>query len=146
MVFSRKHSFYYSFIYLKCIFGCTGLLHGLSLVEAGEDSSQAAVFKLLTVVVLLSPSTVSKCMGFSTCSTWAPGGMWNPPRPGIEPMSPALAGRFLTTAPLEKSQEASVLKDDISISKSNKFDKLWQKQSSTSYLAGLLKAKHSQVF
>ena len=26
-------------------------------------------------------------------------GMWNPPRPGLEPMSPALAGRFSTTAP-----------------------------------------------
>ena len=26
-------------------------------------------------------------------------GMWDPPRPGLEPMSPALAGRFPTTAP-----------------------------------------------
>ena len=26
-------------------------------------------------------------------------GMWDPPRPGLEPVSPALAGRFLTTAP-----------------------------------------------
>ena len=26
-------------------------------------------------------------------------GMWEPPRPGLEPVSPALAGRFLTTAP-----------------------------------------------
>ena len=26
-------------------------------------------------------------------------GMWDPPRPGPEPMSPALAGRFSTTAP-----------------------------------------------
>ena len=26
-------------------------------------------------------------------------GMWDLPRPGIEPVSPALAGRFLTTAP-----------------------------------------------
>ena len=25
-------------------------------------------------------------------------GMWDPPRPGLEPMSPALAGRFSTTA------------------------------------------------
>ena len=25
--------------------------------------------------------------------------MWDPPRPGLEPVSPALAGRFLTTAP-----------------------------------------------
>ena len=26
-------------------------------------------------------------------------GMWDPPRPGLEPMSPVLAGRFSTTAP-----------------------------------------------
>ena len=26
-------------------------------------------------------------------------GMWDPPRPGIEPVSPALAGRLSTTAP-----------------------------------------------
>ena len=26
-------------------------------------------------------------------------GMWDPPRPGLKPMSPALAGRFSTTAP-----------------------------------------------
>ena len=29
--------------------------------------------------------------------------MWGLPGPGIEPMSPALAGRFFTTAPPEKS-------------------------------------------
>ena len=28
-----------------------------------------------------------------------PRSMWNLPRPGIEPMSPALAGGFLTTGP-----------------------------------------------
>ena len=26
-------------------------------------------------------------------------GMWDPPRPGLEPVSPALAGRLSTTAP-----------------------------------------------
>ena len=26
-------------------------------------------------------------------------GLWDPPRPGLEPVSPALAGRFSTTAP-----------------------------------------------
>ena len=26
-------------------------------------------------------------------------GMWDPPRPGLEPASPALAGRFSATAP-----------------------------------------------
>ena len=29
--------------------------------------------------------------------------MWNPPGPGIEPVSPTLAGRFLTTGPPGKS-------------------------------------------
>ena len=29
--------------------------------------------------------------------------MWDLPRPGLEPVSPALAGRFLTTAPPGKS-------------------------------------------
>ena len=31
--------------------------------------------------------------------------MWDPPRPGLEPVSPALAGRFSTTAPPGKSHE-----------------------------------------
>ena len=37
----------------------------------------------------------------SSCDTWAEllRGMWDPPRPGLEPVSPALAGRFSTTAP-----------------------------------------------
>ena len=37
----------------------------------------------------------------SSCGSWAQPlrGMWDPPRPGLEPMSPALAGRFSTTAP-----------------------------------------------
>ena len=30
---------------------------------------------------------------------WLLRGMWDPPRPGLEPVSPALAGRFSTTAP-----------------------------------------------
>ena len=32
-------------------------------------------------------------------------GMWDLPRPGLEPVSPALAGRFSTTAPPEKPYE-----------------------------------------
>ena len=43
--------------------------------------------------------------GLSSCDTWAylPHGMWNIPGPGIKPMSSALAGRFVTTEPPEKS-------------------------------------------
>ena len=37
----------------------------------------------------------------SNCGSWAQllRGMWDPPRPGLEPVSPALAGRLSTTAP-----------------------------------------------
>ena len=40
----------------------------------------------------------------SSCGSQAQSlcGMWDLPRPGLEPMSPALAGRFSTTAPLGK--------------------------------------------
>ena len=37
----------------------------------------------------------------SNCGSWAQllRSMWDLPRPGLEPMTPALAGRFSTTAP-----------------------------------------------
>ena len=36
--------------------------------------------------------------------------MWDLPGPGIEPVSPALAGGFLTTAPEEEEEEEEELK------------------------------------
>ena len=36
--------------------------------------------------------------------------MWDLPRPGLEPVSPALAGRFSTTAPPGKPLDNSLLK------------------------------------
>ena len=43
----------------------------------------------------------SRRAGFSTCGAWALllRSMWDLPGPGLEPMSPALAGGFLTTVP-----------------------------------------------
>ena len=35
-------------------------------------------------------------------------GMWDLPRPGLEPMSPAVAGRFSTTAPPGKPQDIEI--------------------------------------
>ena len=37
-------------------------------------------------------------------------GMWDPPRPGLEPVSPALAGRLSTTAPPGKPPNLFFLK------------------------------------
>ena len=51
----------------------------------------------------------------SGCGTQAylPHGMWTHPRPGITPMSPALAGRFLNTGPLGKSSLVLLQWSDI---------------------------------
>ena len=57
----------------------------------------------LTVVDSLLPSTGSRRASSAVVAQGlvAPltKGMWDLPRPGLEPMSPALAGRFSTTAP-----------------------------------------------
>ena len=94
---------FYLFIYLF-IFGCAGsslLCMGFSLVSANGDYSllRCAGFSLRWLLLLRS--TGSRHTGFSSCSTQAQllRGMWDLPRPGLEPMSPALAGGFLTTVP-----------------------------------------------
>ena len=56
----------------------------------------------------LSQSTGSRLRGLQELwCTWAlllPG-MWDLPRPGIDPVSPALAGRFCTTEPAGRSRK-----------------------------------------
>ena len=46
----------------------------------------------------------------SSCGAWVQllCGMWDLPRPGIEPVSPALAGGFLTTVPPGKSPKCTI--------------------------------------
>ena len=54
----------------------------------------------------------AKALGFSSGGTWAslPLGMWDLPGTGMEPVSPALARRFLTTRPPGKSWITGFLK------------------------------------
>ena len=74
--------------------------------------------------LLLLRSTGSMHVGFSSCGSQALEhrlsscgpraqllrGMWDPPRPGLKPVSPALAGGFLTTAPPQRSPMTTVLR------------------------------------
>ena len=74
-------------------------------------SSLVVELRLLTVVVSLvaehrvQGGWVSVVWGHSSCGTQAslPRGMWYLPGSEIEPVSPALAGRFFTTKPSGKS-------------------------------------------
>ena len=117
------------FIYF--IFGCVGslLLHaGFPLAAAsGGYSSLRCVdfscggFSCCGVWALGARASVVVAHGRSSCGSWALErrlsscgarasllrGMWDLPWPGLEPMSPALAGGFLTTVPPGKLHAAS---------------------------------------
>ena len=60
-----------------------------------------AVRGLLTIVASLVAEHRLQTRRLSNCGSRAQllRGMWDLPRPGLEPVSPALAGRFSTTAP-----------------------------------------------
>ena len=55
----------------------------------------------LTIAASLVAEHRLQTRGLSSCGSRAQSlhGMWDPPGPGLEPVSPALAGRFSTTAP-----------------------------------------------
>ena len=76
-------------------------MRGLSLVVAsgGHSSSRCAGLSLSRPLLLRS--TGSRRAGSVVVAHRAQllRGMWDLPRPGHEPVSPALAGGFLTTAP-----------------------------------------------
>ena len=80
------------------IFGCVGssfLCEGsLQLRQAGATLRRGARASLVAEHRL-------QTRRLSSCGSRAQllRGMWDPPRPGLEPVSPALAGRFPTTAP-----------------------------------------------
>ena len=64
-----------------------------------------AVPSLLQSKALGDWASVVAARGLSSCGaqTWLLCGMWNPPGPGIKPVSPASAGSFPSTVPPGKS-------------------------------------------
>ena len=82
--------YFYLFYFIDVIFGCTGsslLLTGFSLQW-----------------LLLCQSADSRLWASVVAAhSFSPQGMWDLPGPGMEPPSPALAGRFLSTVPPGKS-------------------------------------------
>ena len=94
--------FFNLFIYLF-IFGCVGsssLCEGfLQLRRAGATlhrGARASHYRGLSCWEhRLQTHRLSSCGSRAQLLR----GMWDPPRPGLKPVSPALAGRFSTTAP-----------------------------------------------
>ena len=115
------------FIYL--FFGCFGssLLHAGFLqlrragatLRCGAGASHCGGFSCCGAWALGTRASVVVAHGLSSCGSralehrlsscgaWAQllRGMWDPPGPGLKPVSPALAGGFLTTAPPGKPKE-----------------------------------------
>ena len=67
-----------------------------------------AVRRPLTIAAFLVAEHRLQTRRLSNCGSRAQllRSMWDPPRPGLEPVSPALAGRFSTTAPPGKPKTA----------------------------------------
>ena len=73
----------------------------LSLVAASGGHSSSRCAGLFTIAASLVAEHRLQTRRLSSCGSRAQllHGMWDLPRPGLEPVSPALAGRFSTTAP-----------------------------------------------
>ena len=76
-------------------------MRGLSLVAVSGGPLFIAVRGPLSVMASLVGEHRLQMRKLSSCGSRAQllRGMWDLPRPGLEPVSPALAGRFSTTAP-----------------------------------------------
>ena len=87
-------------------------VRGLSLVAASGGHSSSRCAGLLTIAASLVAEHRLQTRRLSSCGSRAQSlrGMWDLPRPGLEPVSPALAGRFSTTAPPGKPDPVLSLK------------------------------------
>ena len=86
---------------------------GLSPVAVSGGPLFIAVLRPLSIAASLIAEHRLQRLRLSSCGSRAQllRGMWDPPRPGIEPVYPALAGRFLTTVPPGKPLFCFILKE-----------------------------------
>ena len=122
------HFFFLFFFWLCWVFIA---VCGLSLVVASGSYSSLRYTGFSLQWLLLLQSMGSRCVVFSSCGMWAQQlwcmgsrmqsqqlwhagllvDLWYLPGPGIEPMSPALAGGFLTT--VHQGSPSSFISDFI---------------------------------
>ena len=98
--FSFCLSLFYLFIFFIAVVGLRFCARAFS--SCGKWGPLfIAVHGALTIAASLAAKHRLQTRRLSNCGSRAQSlrGMWDPPRPGLEPASPALAGRFSTTAP-----------------------------------------------
>ena len=104
------HSFFFNFLFIIYLLFLFLAVLGLRFCARAFSSCGkwgplfiAARGPLTIAASLVAEHRLQTCR-LSSCGSRAQllRGMWDPPRPGLEPMCPALAGRFSTTAPPEK--------------------------------------------
>ena len=108
LFFFFKAFFFLIFIYLYLFLAVLGLRFcARAFSSCGKQGPLfIAVRGPLTVVACPAAEHKLQTRRLSNCGSRARllCGMWDLPRPGLEPVSPALAGRFSTTAPQGKPQ------------------------------------------
>ena len=116
-VYFQTRFFFLIYILFLAVLGLRCYAQAFS--SCGVQASHCGSFSCCIARALGTRASVVVAHGLSSCGLWAlecslsscgsrasllPG-MWNLPGPGLEPVSPALAGRFLTTAPPGKSSK-----------------------------------------
>ena len=108
--------FIYLFIYLF-IFGCVGSsVRARAFSSCGKRGPLFIAVRGPLFIAVCGPFTIAappvaghrlQTRRLNSCGSRAQPlpGMWDPPRPGLEPVSPALAGRLPTTAPPGKPSQ-----------------------------------------
>ena len=115
-----QHRMSYLFVFNKFIYLFLAVLGLCCCMRAFSRCSEQGLLFLMVCGLLIAVASLVAEQGLQVCGLqqlwcvgsraqaqqlWRTGcGMWDLPGPGLEPMSPALAGGFLTTAPPGKSQ------------------------------------------
>ena len=112
LIFNNFFIFYFNnFFFLSFFLAVLGLCFcARAFSSCGKQGPLfIAVCGPLTVATSLVAEHRLQTRRLSSCGSWAQllRGMWDLPRPGLEPVSPALAGGFLTTAPPGKPENCS---------------------------------------
>ena len=102
---------YFIYLFIYFIFGCVGSsVRARAFSSCGKRGPLFIAVRGPLFIAVRGPFTIAappvaghrlQTHRLSSCGSRAQllRGMWDLPKPGLEPVSPALAGRFSTTAP-----------------------------------------------